>query len=354
MASSLTAHVVRLLRRTALVCVLTRAAVAATFAEPEFRLEPAPFYQFPASPDCNSPAFWHNGQLHLFTSNQRPSRSSGPDLEKLGQPVPCVFEDGAKKLRWIEAVYLREDGVLFGLYHREEYLGECPDREYFTVPDIGVARSADQGRTWRDLGIVLQDLDVDRSCKTPNKFFAGGVGDPSWAVDRTRDYAYIFFSSYTDPVSQQGIQVARIALKDLESPVGKVWRWNTGQWNSPGIGGKGSPVIPARIAWSKPNADAFWGPSIHWNTHLESHVVLVNRAKDAHWTQEGVYILFAPNLAQPETFTTPRKIKEGGGWYVQVMGDAEIRGTDSLAGQSARFFQSGKSEFRLVFEKRAH
>jgi hypothetical protein len=31
--------------------------------------------------------------------------------------------------------------------------------------------------------------------------------------------------------------------------------------------------------------------------------------------------------------------------------DAEIQGTDSLAGKSARFFQKGKSEFRLVFEK---
>jgi hypothetical protein len=333
------------------LAALVGTTLTAISGEPAVRLEPAPFYQFPADPDCNSPAFWHNGQLHLFTSNQRPSRSSGPNLETLGEPVPCLFEDGAKKLRWIEAVYAREDGVLFGLYHREEYLGECPEREYFTVPDIGVARSTDQGRTWRDLGIVLQDLGVDRSCETPNRYFAGGVGDPSWAIDRTREHAYIFFSSYTDPVEQQGIQVARIALKDLESPVGKVWRWNHGRWDAPGIGGRGTPVVPARIAWSKPDADAFWGPSIHWNTYLETYVVLLNRTRDADWTQEGVYLFFAGDLSRPDTFTTPRKIKDGGEWYVQVIGDAEIQGTDSLAGKSARFFQKGKSEFRLVFEK---
>ncbi|MFM8359717.1 MAG: sialidase family protein, partial [Verrucomicrobiota bacterium] len=200
-----------------------RAAAAAGPAsgEPRARLEPAPLLEFPADPDCNSPCFWHDGQLHLFTSNQKPSRSVGPALERLGQPVPSVFDDGAKKLRWIEAVHLRQDGVLFGLYHREEYRGECPGREYFTVPDIGVARSRDLGRTWTDLGIVLQDPDVKRSCDTPNQFFAGGVGDPSWAIDPAGGHAYIFFSSYTDPVANQGVQVARLALADLDAPVGK-------------------------------------------------------------------------------------------------------------------------------------
>jgi len=262
-----------------------------------------------------------------------------------------VFEDGAKKLRWIEAVWLRGDGTLFGLYHREEYLGECPEREYFTVPDIGVARSVDRGRTWRDLGIVLQDLGVKRSCATPNQFFAGGVGDPSWAVCRSEGYAYILFSAYTDPVTSQGVQIARLALADLEAPAGRVWRWKDGQWNSPGVGGGGTPVVPARIAWSDPKADAFWGPSVHWNTHLEMHVVLLNHASDAHWTQEGVYVCFARDLSRPESFTTPRKIRDGGGWYVQVVGDADMGGTDSLAGKSARFFQHGTSTCRVVFEK---
>lgn len=319
--------------------------------EPAVRLEPAPELRFPANPDCNSPCFWSDGRLHLFTSNQRPSLSVGNDLETLGQPMPSVFEDGAKKLRWIEAVYPRPAGALYGLYHREEYLGECPDREYFTVPDIGMARSNDGGRTWKDLGLVLQDKGVNRSCETPNKFFAGGVGDPSWAIDRSGRYLYIFFSSYTDPLSNQGIQIARLAVADLDSPAGRVWRWNAGAWNSPGLGGTGTPIVRAVTAWSKPDANAFWGPSVHWNTYLESHVVLLNRAKDSHWTQEGVYVVFAPDLSRPATFTEPRKIKDGGEWYVQVIGDAAIQGTDSLAGKSARFFERGVSRFRLVFEK---
>jgi hypothetical protein len=316
-------------------------------------LEPAPHYRFPAEPDSNSPAFWDAEGLHLFTSNQKPSVSVGPDLERLGAPVPSRFEDGAAKLRWIEAVYLREDGTLFGLYHREEYRGECPDREYFTVPEIGVARSKDRGRTWSDLGTVLQDVGVDRSCATANRFFAGGVGDPSWAIDRAGGFAYILYSSYTDPVANQGVQIARLGLADLDRPVGQVQRWHNGSWNSPGIGGLGTPVVPARIAWSRKDADAFWGPSIHWNVYLETHVVLVNRAKDADWTQEGIYVLYAPDLANPGTLTPPVKIHDGGAWYAQVMGDAAIQGTDSRAGRTARFFMHGRSDHRIVFEKPA-
>lgn len=322
-------------------------------SEPRARLEPAPLLEFPSDPDCNSPCFWHAGQLHLFTSNQRPSRSVGPNLEGLGASVPSRFDDGAKKLRWIEAVDLRDDGVLLGLYHREEYLGECPEREYFTVPDIGVARSRDLGQTWTDLGIVLQDHGVRRSCDTPNKFFAGGVGDPSWAIDRKGGWAYIFFSSYTDPLSNQGIQIARVALADLEAPVGKVWRWTGKGWDAPGLGGQGKPAVPARAAWSNPKADAFWGPSVHWNTHLRCHVVLVNRTADANWTQEGVYVFFVGDLSRPETFTPPRRLHEGGSWYCQVIGDGSILGTDSRAGQSARFFMKGKSRHRVVFERGA-
>lgn len=157
--------------------------------------------------------------------------------------------------------------------------------------------------------------------------------------------------SYTDPVTNQGVQIARLALTDLDAPVGKVWRWKAGHWNSAGIGGAGTPVVPARVSWSDPKADAFWGPSVHWNTYLETYVVLVNHASDANWTREGVDGFFACELSKPDSFTAPRKIQDGSEWYAQVIGDPDIRGTDSLAGKSARFFQRGTSRFRILFEK---
>ena len=47
---------------------------------------------FPANRDCKSACFWSDGRLHLLTSNQRPSLSSGPDLERLGQAEPYIPE----------------------------------------------------------------------------------------------------------------------------------------------------------------------------------------------------------------------------------------------------------------------
>ena len=80
-------------------------------------------------------------------------------------------------------------------------------------------------------------------------------------------------------------------------------------------------------------------------------MVLVNRTADARWKQEGVYVAFVADLSRPDTFTEPRKLHDGGSWYCQVIGDAAMRGTDSLAGESARFFMKGKSHHRVVFER---
>ena len=41
----------------------------------------------------------------------------------------------------------------------------------------------------------------------------------------------------------------------------------------------------------------FWGPAIHWNTYLEQYVMLLNRAKDDQFGQEGIYVSFSPTLA---------------------------------------------------------
>ena len=34
--------------------------------------------------------------------------------------------------------------------------------------------------------------------------------------------------------------------------------------------------------------DAFWGPAVHWNTHLQQYVMLLNRAFDPRWAQEDL------------------------------------------------------------------
>lgn len=115
-----------------------------------------------------------------------------------------------------------------------------------------------------------------------------------------------------------------------------------------------SPILPAAVSWHSRRGvvDAFWGPSVHWNTYLERYVMLLNRANDAEWTQEGIYMSVTASIEDPASWPAPRKLLDGGRWYPQVMGLEAGSGTDKLAGQRARFFMSGTSEHELVFQPR--
>ena len=90
-------------------------------------------------------------------------------------------------------------------------------------------------------------------------------------------------------MARQGIGIARLALADLDAPVGRVWRWDGAGWGAPGPGGEGVPVLPARADWQVPSSDAFWGLSVHWNTHLGRFAVLLSRAAGPDWRQAGAY-----------------------------------------------------------------
>ncbi len=96
----------------------------------------------------------------------------------------------------------------------------------------------------------------------------------------------------------------------------------------------------------------FWGPSIHWNTYLERYVMLLNRAKDDQFGQEGIYVSFCARRSQPvRTGARRPRSLNGGSWYPQVIGGEAGSGTDRLAGQRARFFMTGRSERMIEFER---
>src|SRR5260221_14434085 len=98
---------------------------------------------------------------------------------------------------------------------------------------IGAARSADQGATWTDLGIIL-DVPWDTfACDTRNAYFVGGVGDFTAVLDADRRDVYIYFSQYGREANQQGVGVARLPWADTDDPVGKVTVWNDGVWLPP-------------------------------------------------------------------------------------------------------------------------
>ena len=328
---------------------------------PTIVLRDAPLLRFPGVKlpgreqgvtDCNSPAHWDGETFYLFNSAGHPSRSQGKDVFSLGESTPVKYNNQANGGRWIEATHKDDDGTLYGWYHNEP-TGVCPPNvaQHLTAPRIGAVRSKDNGATWEDLGFILDAPPNTMHFDTANHYFVGGNGDFSVILDEKREYFYFLISTYGD-LPEQGASVARMQYADRDAPVGKVWKWHKGDWKEPGLGGHITPIFPVTIDWHRKDADAFWGPSIHWNSHLEQYVMLLNRAKDKDWSQEGVYVSFNRDLSQPDQWSKPVKIRDGGSWYPQVIGtDTAKRETDKLAGRVARFFMAGESRWEILFLK---
>jgi hypothetical protein len=324
-------------------------------------LREAPLIEFPGKVDCNSPGHWDEETFYLFNSAPDPWRSFGPNLLKLGAPAAAYYDTKANGGRWIEATFKDKDGMLYGWYHNEPH-PVCQDRTALTAPRIGAVRSRDNGANWEDMGFVLEAPSDSLFCDTQNYYFAGGNGDFSVILDVKKEYLYFLISTYHRDVAEQGISIARMRYTDRNLPTGKVWKWHKGKWTEPGIGGHVTPIIPVAVDWNRKDADTFWGPSIHWNTHLNRYVMLLNRAIDGNWLQEGIYITFISDLNSPRGWIPPKKILDrkeiaavpniNQGWYPQVVGiDNAKRETDKLAGRVARLFVHGKSRWEIVFLK---
>jgi hypothetical protein len=261
--------------------------------------------------------------------------------------------------RWLEATH-RAPEALYGWYHLE-LANICPDRPDkeapITTPEIGAMVSYDDGASWLDLGIILRAPGgVD--CNTGNDCFGGGEGDFSVLLDQQGEYLYFLFTAYHHDPAEQGVAIARMLYADRQDPVGKVQKWYQGAWKEPGLDGSVTPIFPVQSDWHQPGpTSAFWGPSVHWNTHLERYVVLLNHAVDHEWQQEGVYVSFNADLADPSGWSQPQRILEVDqaayevrehAFYPQVLGQGPDE-TDKLAGRTARLFLAGTSSWELRF-----
>ena len=321
---------------------------------PTARLVPAPRFELPAPIDSSNPAVWSlvDGVHQLFVISSWggiPVRSIGDSLESLRNGGPVAFASHPGHGVWIEAIIPADVHTWYAYYHHERPADLCgrPDRQ---LPRIGAMRSSNRGETWDDLGIVLDAPAGSEACASANRFVLGGVGDVTAALDPDTRDIYLYFSQYSRESATQGVAVARLAWADRDEPVGKLSVWNDGAWLADG---HGTPLVRARRPFHDGSAaaDVFWGPSIHWNTYLERYVMLLNRARDDQFNNDGIYVSYSPTLADPSQWTAPVKILDGGGWYPQVIGMEAATGTDRIAGKRARFFLTGRSDRFIEFER---
>ena len=336
---------------------------------PKAKLVSAPRLRLTGDVDSNSPAVWDRvggvSQLFVLTSFAgQPSVAHGSSVSQLGPATPVTLEPWPGGGVWMEAIVPDVDGTWYGYYHNEiEADSVCPGSDK-VIPRIGAARSRDRGRTWEQLGIILEAPASAFACDTNNEYFVNGTGDLSAVLDSDSRDVYFFFSQYERSTSQQGVAVARMAWADRDEPVGRLMLWRSRFWlpaareirtdgEAVWVYGVGVPIFATTDGWHDPGerTDAFWGPSVHWNTYLQMYVMLLSRASDTEYDQEGIYVSYSPSLDDPRLWSTPLKILDGGNWYPQVIGLEGGVGSDTVAGASARFFMAGTSQHVIQFGK---
>lgn len=339
--------------------VLVLAASRAQNSVPSARLISAPRLLMPGDIDSNVPMTWDlvDGQWRLFALTSWggiPALSTGSGIDRMERVGDVRVEPHPGWGVWIESLIADDAGTWYGYYHHE-IAAEICNTSVRSILRISSARSFDRGLTWEDLGPVLEGPPGSITCETPNKYVVGGVGDLSAMLDPGRRDLYIFFSQYGRDPSMQGVGVARPAWADRDAPAGRVAVWRDGAWipSAPGDYPAGTPLVRVTKPWHDGDAaaDAFWGPSVHWNTYLERYVVLLNRTRDEEFHNEGLYVSFAPTLDDPRAWSAPSRLMSGGGWYPQVAGLDAQTGTDKHAGQRARFFITGRSQHYIEFRR---
>lgn len=314
-------------------------------------VRPASPVYMPLPVDSNSPVYWHDGQINMLASVGYVQRVTGSDQFNFWNEEFVQLDDYRHAPFWIEAGWMDEDGVLYAWYHHEP-ANLCAN-SHLTAPRIGALVSHDGGLNFTDLGIVLESGEAP-NCNAKNGWFAGGHGD--FSVIERDGYLYFLYTSYDGPADGQGIAMARMRLEDRLSPQGRVEKFAGGLWGEPGRGGAQTAIFAAEKTWEHADVTSLWGPSVHFNTGINSFVMLMSKTCcEPGWPQEGIYVSFNKDIANPEGWSKPVKILDDSeigykpGWYPQVVG-SKFGETDTVAGKTARLYIHGVSRWEITFE----
>ena len=211
---------------------------------------------------------------------------------------------------WMEAIVPDEAGAWYGYYHHERPADLCgrPERQ---LPRLGAMRSADNG------------ADVGRP-RHRSRRAAGQRGlrlEQSLRARRRRRRHRRARSQRPGPLPLLQPVLARCGRRRASpwrgwrGPIA-MRRWGRQRSGTTARGCRrsrpdesapfsypaGTPLVKAagRFTIAPATNDVFWGASIHWNTYLEQYVMLLNRAKDDQFGQEGIYVAFSPrSLSRP-------------------------------------------------------
>jgi hypothetical protein len=134
---------------------------------------------------------------------------------------------------------------------------------------IALARSSDQGLTWKRQGVVLSGTDAKPTGRTD--IAQPGISEPGAIV--ADGYIYMFYqyvpNAGSGPDAPSVIQAARAPLAK-DGAAGTWSKYHQGSFSQPGLGGTGSPVVATGGASGCTRPVEVW-PA--FSTHLNAYIL---------------------------------------------------------------------------------
>jgi hypothetical protein len=142
-----------------------------------------------------------------------------------------------------------DTGYLYGVIHNEFTPEPFGDGLHFDGLDYAVSK--DGGMTWTIEGHIITSPYSTKRGDTgqfPNQTYYYGDGDPRLYVDAASGYFYVFYGArVVDKATTSNSLESFVARAPMSGKMATgTWRkWYDGGWNSPGIGGPESDLVPA-------------------------------------------------------------------------------------------------------------
>jgi hypothetical protein len=197
---------------------------------------------------------------------------------------------------------------LLMIYHGENHTfnGVETNDEFYAT--ICLARSHDNGLTWRREGAIVTGMQPKPTGTPPRP--AMGAGNPSAIL--SDGFIYVFYVNLGYGTGPDQTHVARAPIGSDGRP-GTWKKWYAGSFSQPGIGGKSTPVM----SLAAPAAKTVWAANgiVSYNTYLHAYLNVFQTAIGfyyatspdlLHWRIRGLLLAFGHDEDAP---------KRGQRWY---------------------------------------
>ena len=175
----------------------------------------------------------------------------GKDWRSL-RPEKLVLEPD-KSSKWdngyagICGIY-KKGSQIIALFHGEDHegktsgLAESKQANYAAYFSLGIAVSNDGGESFGRKGQAIT---------SPFPYVegnhTGGDGNGTMCLDHTGRFLYAYYSDFTTQGANIQVCLARSRIEDGGMP-GTWWKWNGGNFDEPGLGGRDTNVMSAQAA----------------------------------------------------------------------------------------------------------